>query len=246
MVNTRMSYREIRKPWQASVLTLFPEMFPGPLGLSVCGRALEKGLWSLKTLDIRDFAKDKHRSVDSPPFGGGAGMVIRPDVVGEALASVKGVPGRRIYLSPRGQRFDQIMAKELALGSGIVLVCGRYEGVDQRVIESHELEEVSLGDFVLSGGEIAAQAILDATIRLLPGVLGSKEGLKEESFQDGLLEYPHYTQPRRWKGRTVPEVLLSGNHARIAVWRKEQSEIATRNCRPDLWKAYQNKNNVKL
>ena len=246
MVNETMKYGEMQKPWQANVITLFPTMFPGTLGISICGRALERGLWSLKTLDIRDFAKNKHRSVDSPPFGGGAGMVLRPDVLDEALGSIKRLPGRRVYLSPRGRRFDQTLAKELALEPGVVLVCGRYEGVDQRVIESQEMEEVSLGDFVLSGGEVAAQAVLDSIVRLLPGVLGSQEGLKEESFQDGLLEYPHYTQPRKWKGRTVPEVLLSGNHARIAVWRKEQSESITKNCRPDLWEAYQNRNNAKF
>lgn len=225
--------------WRATVLTLFPEMFPGPLGLSLAGKALNGGAWELKALDIRDFARDKHRSVDDTPFGGGAGMVLRPDVVDVALASVDAIPGRRIYLSPRGRRFDQALAAELAAEPGVVLLCGRYEGLDQRVIEARGLEEVSLGDFVLSGGEVAALALLDACVRLLPGVLGAADGLAEESFVGGLLEYPLYTQPRDWNGMAVPEVLLSGHHARIDAWRREQAEQITRERRPDLWARYQ-------
>lgn len=226
-------------PWQATVLTLFPEMFPGSLGQSLAGKALETGVWSLKALDIRSFARDKHRSVDDTPFGGGAGMVLRADVVDAALASVEAVPGRRIYLSPRGRRFDQAMAADLAAGPGVVLLCGRYEGLDQRVIEARGLEEVSLGDFILSGGEVAASAVLDASVRLLPGVLGAADGLVEESFVEGLLEYPLYTQPRDWNGLAVPEVLLSGHHANIQAWRREQAERITRDRRPDLWARYQ-------
>ncbi len=225
-------------PWRAAVLTLFPEAFPGPLGLSLAGRALRSGVWALKTLDIRDFARDKHRSVDDAPFGGGAGMVLRADVVDAALAAVEGEPGRRVYLSPRGRRFDQAMAAEWAAGPGAVLVCGRYEGLDQRVIEARGLEEVSLGDFVLSGGEAAALAALEACVRLLPGVVGAAEGLVEESFAAGLLEYPHYTWPREWNGMAAPEVLLSGHHARIRAWRRERAERLTRERRPDLWARY--------
>ena len=226
-------------PWRATVLTLFPEMFPGTLGLSLAGKALNTGVWALKALDIRCFARDKHRSVDDTPFGGGAGMVLRPDVVDAALASVEAVPGRRIYLSPRGRRFDQAMAADLAAEPGVVLLCGRYEGLDQRLIEARGLEEVSLGDFVLSGGEAAALAMLDACVRLLPGVLGGAQGLVEESFVEGLLEYPLYTQPRDWNGMAVPEVLLSGHHANIQAWRREQAENITRDRRPDLWARYQ-------
>lgn len=218
---------------------MFPRSFPGTLGMSICGKALDRGIWALKTLDIRDFAVDRHKTVDSSPYGGGPGMVLRPDVLDRTLEAISDVPGRRICLSPRGRRFDQAFAKELAHEPGVVLVCGRYEGIDQRVIEAREMEEVSLGDFVLTGGEIAAQALLDATVRLLPGVIGSEQGLDEESFEDGLLEYPQYTHPKIWKGRSVPEVLLSGNHKKIAEWKKQQSELVTRNYRPDLWEAYE-------
>ncbi|MBM85389.1 MAG: tRNA (guanosine(37)-N1)-methyltransferase TrmD [Rhodospirillaceae bacterium] len=226
-------------PWRATVLTLFPEIFPGPLGVSLAGKALEKGVWELKALDIREFARDKHRSVDDTPFGGGTGMLLRADVVNAALASIETVPGRRIYLSPRGVPFDQSMAGSLTDDGGVVLVCGRYEGLDQRVIDARGLEEVSLGDFVLSGGETAALAVLDACVRLLPGVIGATGALAEESFVGGLLEYPLYTQPREWQGRAVPEVLLSGHHARIEEWRREQAEKITRERRPDLWGRYQ-------
>lgn len=234
-----MFSKKPRQVWTAGVVTLFPGSFPGTLGMSICGKALDRGIWALKTLDIRDFAVDRHKTVDSSPYGGGPGMVLRPDVLDRTLEAISHVPGRRICLSPRGRRFDQAFAKELAHEPGVVLVCGRYEGIDQRVIEAREMEEVSLGDFVLTGGEIAAQALLDATVRLLPGVIGSEQGLDEESFEDGLLEYPQYTHPKIWKGRSVPEVLLSGNHKKIAEWKKQQSELVTRNYRPDLWEAYE-------
>ena len=234
-----MFSKKPRQVWTAGVVTLFPRSFPGTLGMSICGKALDRGIWALKTLNIRDFAVDRHKTVDSSPYGGGPGMVLRPDVLDRTLEAISDVPGRRICLSPRGRRFDQAFAKELAHEAGVVLVCGRYEGIDQRVIEAREMEEVSLGDFVLTGGEIAAQALLDATVRLLPGVIGSEQGLDEESFEDGLLEYPQYTHPKIWKGRSVPEVLLSGNHKKIAEWKKQQSELVTRNYRPDLWKAYE-------
>ena len=234
-----MFSKKPRQVWTAGVVTLFPGSFPGTLGMSICGKALDRGIWALKTLDIRDFAVDRHKTVDSSPYGGGPGMVLRPDVLDRTLEAISDVPGRRICLSPRGRRFDQAFAKELAHEPGVVLVCGRYEGIDQRVIEAREMEEVSLGDFVLTGGEVAAQALLDATVRLLPGVIGSEQGLDEESFEDGLLEYPQYTHPKIWKGRSVPEVLLSGNHKKIAEWKKQQSELVTRSYRPDLWEAYE-------
>lgn len=222
--------------WRAKVLTLFPDMFPGPLGLSLAGKALEAGLWALETVDIRDFARDKHASVDDTPFGGGAGMVMRPDVVDAALAAK--AEGRTIYLSPRGRRLDQDLVRSLAAEPVLTLLCGRYEGVDERVIEARSLELVSLGDFVLSGGEPAAIALIDAVVRLLPGVVGAPEGLEEESFEAGLLEYPHYTRPADWQGRTVPEVLLSGHHEMIRRWRREKAEETTKERRPDLWATY--------
>lgn len=222
--------------WRASVLTLFPEMFPGPLGHSLAGRGLERDLWRLETVDIRSFAQDRHQSVDDTPFGGGAGMVMRPDIVARALDATAGAndPRPRLYLSPRGERLTQARARELADGPGVVLLCGRYEGVDQRVLEARGLADLSLGDFVLSGGEIAAMALLDACVRLLPEVVGTPESLAEESFADGLLEYPHYTRPQVWEGRAVPEVLLSGHHARIKAWRRDQALAVTRARRPDL------------
>ena len=220
--------------WLATVLTLFPEMFPGPLGCSLAGSALAEGVWRLETVDIRGFARDKHRSVDDAPFGGGPGMVMRPDVLDRAIAEAAG-PGPVVYLSPRGRRLEQGRVKELAAGPGVTLLCGRYEGVDERVIEARSIEELSLGDFVLSGGEPAALALIDACVRLLPGVVGEPATLAEESFEDGLLEYPHYTRPQEWAGRAVPEVLLSGDHAKIRRWRQEQRERATRERRPDLW-----------
>jgi tRNA (guanine37-N1)-methyltransferase len=225
--------------WRASVLTLFPEMFPGPLGLSLAGRALERGIWSLDTANIRDFATDRHRSVDDTPFGGGAGMVLRPDVVDAALASVAGDTGAGdrpvICLTPRGRRFTQADARDFATGPGLILLCGRYEGIDQRVIEARQMQEFSIGDYVLSGGELPALVLLDAVVRLLPGVMGAADSAAEESFSSDLLEYPHYTRPAEWLGRRVPDVLLSGHHAAVAAWRQAEAERTTRDRRPDLW-----------
>ncbi|WKW50806.1 tRNA (guanosine(37)-N1)-methyltransferase TrmD [Rhodomicrobium lacus] len=222
--------------WHASVLTLFPEMFPGPLGLSLSGRGLVDGLWRLSTRNIRDFATDRHRSVDDTPAGGGAGMVLRADVAAAAIdaASADAPDLPRIYLSPRGTPLTQARARALAAGPGVLLFCGRFEGLDQRAIEARQLEEISIGDYVLSGGELAAMVLLDACVRLLPGVIGAEASLGEESHENGLLEYPHYTRPRTFEGREIPEVLLSGDHARIARWRREQSEALTRERRPDL------------
>ena len=220
--------------WTAKVMSLFPEMFPVPLGFSLAGKALADGLWRLETVDIRGFARDKHRTVDDAPFGGGPGMVMRPDVLDRAIAEAAG-PGPVVYLSPRGRLMDQSRIKALAAGPGVTLLCGRYEGVDERVIEARGVEELSLGDFVLSGGEPAGIALIDACVRLLPGVVGDQATLAEESFEDGLLEYPHYTRPQVWEGRAVPEVLLSGHHDRIRQWRQEQRERVTRERRPDLW-----------
>ncbi len=230
-----------QRPWTATVLTLFPDMFPGPLAHSLAGTALESGAWRLQTVDIRGFARDKHRTVDDAPFGGGAGLVMRPDVVDAAirdtLARDDGAR-RRIYLTPRGHPLTQGLVREIAAGPGPVVLCGRYEGVDQRAVEAWDFEEVSLGDFVLSGGEPAAMALIDACVRLLPGVIGSAESWFEESFEDGLLEYPHYTRPRDWRDRPVPEVLLSGHHQRIRAWRLRQAERVTRERRHDLWERY--------
>ena len=225
--------------WRASVLTLFPDIFPGPLGQSLAGRALDDGIWSLDVTDIRDFGTGKHRKVDDTPFGGGAGMVMRPDVVDAAVGPV--ADGRPvIYLTPRGRRFTQADAVRFASGDGLILVCGRYEGVDQRVIEARAMEEFSVGDYVLSGGELAALVLLDAVVRLLPGVMGAAESALDESFSAGLLEYPHYTRPAEWAGRTVPDVLRSGNHAAVAAWRQAESEQITMRRRPDLWAARPN------
>ena len=223
--------------WRATVLTIFPEMLPGPLAYSLAGKALASGLWRLETVDIRDFGRDKHRSVDDAPFGGGPGMVMRPDVLDAAIEGAKGL-GPLILLSPRGRRLDQGRVRALAGEPGVTLICGRFEGVDERVIEAHAMEEISLGDFVLSGGEPAAIALIDACVRLLPGVVGCAETLVEESFSDGLLEYPHYTRPAVWRGRAVPEVLVSGDHGRIGEWRRAEAERATRERRPDLWTRY--------
>ena len=223
--------------WLASVLTIFPEMLPGPLAHSLAGKALEAGLWHLETVDIRDFARDKHRSVDDAPFGGGPGMVLRPDVLDAAIAGAGGV-GPLIHLSPRGRPLDQQRVRELAAAPGVQLICGRFEGVDERVLEARSVEEVSLGDFVLSGGEPAAIALIDACVRLLPGVVGCAETLAEESFAEGLLEYPHYTRPQVWQGRAVPEVLVSGDHGKIRAWRRSEAERLTRERRPDLWQRY--------
>jgi tRNA (guanine37-N1)-methyltransferase len=228
--------------WTARVLTIFPEMFPGPLGLSLAGKALESGIWALETVDMRKFARDKHRSVDDTPFGGGPGMVMRPDVVDAAIAATVGAEGDAdapvIYLSPRGRLLTQAIVRELAARSSVTLLCGRYEGVDERVLAARRVDEISLGDFVLSGGEPAAIALIDAVLRLLPGVLGAPATLEEESFERGLLEYPHFTRPAEWQGRAVPEVLLSGHHERIRAWRRRQAEEITRARRPDLWARY--------
>lgn len=224
--------------WHASVLTLFPEMFPGPLGLSLAGKALREERWRCDTRDIRGFATDRHRSVDDTPCGGGAGMVLRPDVVDAAIgaALAEGEARPALYLTPRGRLLDQALVRDLAAGPGVVLLCGRFEGVDQRVIEARAMTEVSIGDYVLSGGEIAALALLDACVRLLPGVMGAAESAEEESHgASGLLEYPHYTRPTEWQGRSVPPVLLSGHHAEVARWRRAEAERITRERRPDLW-----------
>ncbi len=225
-------------PWRASVLSLFPDMFPGPLGVSLAGAALERGIWELERVNIRDFATDRHASVDDTPAGGGAGMVMRADIAAAAFDAVYGPGDGRtaFYLSPRGEAISQARVKELASGPGIVLFCGRFEGVDERFLQSRAIEEISLGDFVLSGGEIAAMALLDACVRLLPGVVGKSKSLEEESFADGLLEYPHYTRPRVWQGLEIPDVLLSGDHGKIAAWRRGQSEKLTIERRPDLWR----------
>lgn len=227
--------------WHATILTLFPEMFPGPLDISLAGRALREEKWRCEAMDIRGFATDRHRTVDDTPFGGGAGMVMRPDVADAAIAGAmpEGDSRPLVYLTPRGRLLDQSMVRDFAAGPGLVLLCGRYEGVDQRVIEARGMREVSLGDYVLSGGEIAALALLDACVRLLPGVMGAADSAIEESHSAGLLEYPHYTRPADWQGRAVPPVLLSGHHAEVARWRRAQSEAVTRERRPDLWNRMQ-------
>ncbi len=223
--------------WRATVLTIFPEMLPGPLAYSLAGKALEAGIWQLETVDIRDFARDKHRSVDDAPFGGGPGMIMRPDVLDAAITGAGGT-GPLILLSPRGRPLDQERVRALAGMAGVRLICGRFEGVDERVLEARSVEEVSLGDFVLSGGEPAAIALIDACVRLLPGVVGGAETLAEESFAEGLLEYPHYTRPQLWQGRAVPEVLVSGDHQRVRAWRRDEAERLTRKRRPDLWQHF--------
>ncbi len=223
--------------WRATVLTIFPEMLPGPLAYSLAGKALSAGLWRLEIVDIRDFAGDKRRSVDDAPFGGGPGMVMRPDVLDAAIAGSSGI-GPLIMLSPRGRRLEQRRVAALAAAAGVTLMCGRFEGVDQRVLDARAIEEVSLGDFVLSGGEPAAIALIDACVRLLPGVVGDAQVLAEESFAEGLLEYPQYTRPQLWQGRAVPPVLVSGDHARIGMWRRAEAERLTRERRADLWERY--------
>jgi len=224
-------------PWRASVVTLFPELFPGPLAASLAGDALKRGLWGLETVPLRDFGIGRHKAVDDTPAGGGAGMVLRADVVGPAIdAAVAANPGApRICLSPRGEALTQAMVRELAAASGVVLLAARFEGLDQRVIEARGLREVSVGDYVLAGGELAAMVLIEAVVRLLPGVVGAAASLAEESFEAGLLEYPHYTRPRAWGGLAIPEVLLSGDHKRIAEWRRAEAERLTRERRPDLW-----------
>ena len=224
--------------WNATVLSLFPEMFPGTLAFSIAGKALVNNLWSLNTINIRDFSNDKNGKVDDVPFGGGHGMVLKPEVLDRALKSVVDHNGPRVYLSPRGRKFDQSFAKDLSKEKGVVFICGRYEGVDERFLTHNDIQEVSVGDYVLSGGEIGAQLIMDATIRLLPNVIGNSKGLVEESFEGDLLEYPLYTQPRVWNGIQVPEVLLSGDHKKIETWKIKMSEKITKLKRPDLWSKY--------
>lgn len=225
--------------WTAQVLTVLPEAFPGPLGLSLAGKGLETGLWALDVIDLRDFATDKHRTVDDAPFGGGPGMVIRPDVVARALDdAVERRPSesrKQIYLTPRGAPLTQELVREIGAADVVTLICGRFEGLDERVLQARHIEEISLGDFVLSGGEPAAIALIDAVVRLQPGIIGDQESLSEESFEDGLLEYPHYTRPRVWEGMAVPDVLISGHHERVREWRRSQADQITKQRRPDLW-----------
>lgn len=223
--------------WLAQVVTLFPEAFPGVLGLSLTGKALAEGLWSLRTINLRAFGEGRHRNVDDTPAGGGAGMVMRADVMAAALRSAApGLPA--IYLSPRGRPFTQGLARRLADGPGVTLICGRFEGLDQRLLDAFDVAEVSIGDYVLTGGELAAQVLIDASVRLIPRVLGNQDSLAEESFSHGLLEHPQYTKPALWEGRAIPEVLLSGNHAAIRQWRVSEAERLTKERRPDLWRAY--------
>jgi tRNA (guanine37-N1)-methyltransferase len=224
--------------WRASALTIFPEMFPGPLGLSLAGKALASGAWSLDVVDIREFATDKHRTVDDTPAGGGPGMVMKADVLGRAIDATATDTRPRLLMSPRGTPLTQARIEALAGDTGVVLVCGRFEGIDERVIAARGLEEVSAGDYVLSGGEIAAMALIDACVRLLPGVMGTAASGAEESFADGLLEYPHYTRPQIWEGWPIPEILTSGDHAKIAAWRRAEAERLTKARRPDLWAAF--------
>lgn len=230
--------------WTARIITLFPQAFPGVLGESLTGKALKDGLWQLQTHDLRHYGIGKHRNVDDTPAGGGAGMVLRADVLERAITdATRGTKGIAplVYLSPRGKRFDQAMARNWARMDGVTMLCGRFEGVDERVLEHYNIQEVSLGDFVMTGGEIAAQAMIDATVRLLPGVLGNADSAVEESFSSGLLEHPQFTKPAEWQGRAIPEVLLSGNHAKIAQWRREMSEAITKERRPDLWAIWRQK-----
>lgn len=238
----KMAENNPRNPWTASVLTLFPDAFPGPLGVSIIQTAANHGLWALETVDIRDFSRHKHRSVDDTPAGGGAGMVLRPDVAAEAIDAVQsrwqGEKRPLIYLTPRGKPLTQARVREWAEGPGVVVFCGRFEGLDERVIEAREMEEVSVGDAVLAGGEAPAQLLIEACVRLLPGVLGDPASAEDESFEGDLLEYPHYTRPRVWEDKEIPEVLLSGHHGRIEAWRREQSEEITKARRPDLYERF--------
>ena len=227
--------------WVARIFTLYPEMFPGPLGFGLCKKAIDKKIWSLEVINIRDYAKDKHKTVDDTPFGGGSGMVMRPDVLAESLdKNILNKDEPIIYLSPKGKIFDQSYAKKV-LKKNINIICGRFEGIDQRILETRNIEEVSIGDFIMSGGEIGAFVIIDSVVRLLPGVLGNFNSLSEESFENDLLEYPQYTKPQKWEEKEVPDVLLSGDHKKIKDWRLAQSEDITRRRRPDLWKKYKKK-----
>lgn len=231
--------------WRASVLTIFPDMFPGPLGMSLAGKALGSGLWSLEAIDIRDFATDRHRSVDDTPAGGGPGMVMRADVLARAIDAAASDSRPRLLMSPRGTPLTQARVAALSQGEGAVLVCGRFEGVDERVIAARGLQEVSVGDYVLSGGEIAAMVLIDACVRLLPGVMGHEASGAEESFSDGLLEYPQYTRPQLFEGQGIPETLISGDHARVAAWRRAKAEGLTKERRPDLWAVYEARRGLK-
>ncbi|MEQ8258388.1 MULTISPECIES: tRNA (guanosine(37)-N1)-methyltransferase TrmD [Roseovarius] len=235
----------LARAWSAQVITLLPDAFPGILGHSLTGKALKDGLWQLDAIDLRQFGIGKHRNVDDTPAGGGAGMVLRADVMGRALdhalpRAPKGAP--LVYLSPRGTPFTQAMARDWATRPGVTMICGRFEGLDQRVIDHYDIQEVSLGDFVLTGGDLAAQAMIDATVRLLPGVLGNESSTEEESFSDGLLEHPQYTRPAEWQGRKIPDVLMSGHHGEIAKWRRAMSEETTKGRRPDLWANFPKRN----
>jgi tRNA (guanine37-N1)-methyltransferase len=235
---------DLRGAWKAKVITLFPGCFPGVLGESLTGKALQEGLWQLEPIDLRPFGEGKHRNVDDTPAGGGAGMVLRADVLGRAIETAQQTTKGRwpiLYLSPRGAPFTQAMAQNLAHADGVTLLCGRFEGVDERVIEHYDIQEVSLGDFVLTGGEIAAQALIDATVRLIPNVLGNQASTEEESFSNGLLEHPQYTRPAAWKGRDIPAILTSGDHAKVADWRHKMSQALTKARRPDLWARYKDK-----
>lgn len=225
--------------WRATVLSIFPELFPGPLGASLAGKACANGLWSLETVDIRDFTTDRHRSVDDTPAGGGPGMIMKADVLGRAIDAVADGNCPRLLMSPRGQRLTQRWVRELAQGSGIVAVCGRFEGVDERIISGRGLIEVSIGDYVLAGGELAAMVLIDACVRLIPGVMGKECSGADESFSASLIEYPQFTRPQVWEGFAIPEVLTSGDHGKIDVWRRAEAERLTRERRPDLWAAYQ-------
>ncbi len=231
----------LARAWHAQIITLFPEAFPGVLGLSLTGRGLKDGVWQMSTINLRDFGDGRHRNVDDTPAGGGAGMVLRPDVMGKAIEHARGkMRGNApiLYMSPRGRPFDQAMAKQLAQTNGATILCGRFEGLDQRVIDHYGITEVSMGDYVLTGGEIAAQAMIDATVRLLPGILGNDASAEEESFSDGLLEHPQYTRPAEWNGLAIPDILQSGHHGKIEAWRQEMSEKITQERRPDLWAAH--------
>ena len=228
--------------WQAQIFTLYPEFFPGPLSKGLYGKAMSKNLWDLKVVNIRDSATDKHKTVDDTPYGGGSGMLMKPDVLAKSIDDNKKDGERIFYLSPKGKLFDQNFAKDLSKEKSISLICGHFEGVDERILSTRNIEEISLGDFILSGGETAAMVVLDSVLRLLPGVLGNEQSTDDESFENGLLEYPQYTKPQIWEEKSVPNVLLSGDHAKIKDWRLSQSEAITRVRRPDLWEKYNKKN----
>ena len=233
--------RKVNNSWKASVITLFPDVFPGVLCSSIIGNAEKSDIWQLETVDIRDFSVNRHRTVDSPPSGGGPGMVLKPDVAAKAIDSVAMSNDRPIiYLTPRGKPLTQKKVRELANGKGVIILCGRFEGVDQRVIEARQMEEISIGDYILAGGELAAQVLIEACVRLLPGVLGRAQSAENESFENGLLEYPLYTKPRQFEGRDIPDILLSGDHKKIACWRNERSKEITKARRTDLWQEYIN------